>query len=299
MNQASYTAAAQSIPSKLIYSLSKSPVVLPTHVQISLTNECDQQCPWCSCNDRDKNLVMPLEYVNKVSRILLTLGTRAITLSGGGEPMMHPLFWLCVKVLKDAGFKLGLTTNGNHFKHEHDFSCFDWVRVSLSSYRPLDKELRAIILDHPQTDWSFSFIASKDNTGLDEALDFAESCDLISHVRVTTDIFDPSIEMPVRARYSKAIWQKRQNHCMGAKDCWVSLLRPVINPDGSIAPCCGSQYMGAMKSEGKWLSTIEEYAERVHSAKPFNGSGCTVCYYDSYNQVLSANKNEPKHRLFV
>jgi len=296
-----YTAAAQSIPAKLIKKLTEdADYIHPWHVQVSLTNRCNQNCSWCSCADRDKSLELNMGQISKINFKLASMRTEAVTISGGGEPTLCKGFWEAVACFKNSGMRVGLTTNGKTL-HEYDvlrFRLFDWVRISLSSERLMDDNLRKVT-SHPVTDWSFSWVLSGKDDGLYEVLEYAESNPSVTHCRITRDIFDPSIKTPNKGNYKKAIWQDRGTYCRGPKECWVSLLRPVICPDGSVSPCCGIQYHGSKSADGRWCRSIEEYADRVAKQQPYDGRSCTRCYYDSYNQVLSAMKSDPHHAEFL
>lgn len=307
MNQSSYTAASQTIPTKCVNTrfieATARRDIRPLHVQLSPTNACNQQCSWCSCRDRNQDLEMGLDEVSHVADVLKSLGTRAVTLSGGGEPLMHMHLWDLCHELTRRGFALGLTTNGLLIDAAeiNKFRIFEWVRVSLSDYRTWDDNL-AHVTEMPITDWSISFVvaANQKYDNLLTTLDEAEKIPTISHVRVTTDITDEEIILPIYDKYSKAIWQGRSHYQRGAKQCLVSLLRPVINPDMSVAPCCGIQYQDWLpaKAEGTW-TTIDELPEIIRSQKCYDGSRCNKCFYGPYNDLLHAAQSNPKHRLFL
>ena len=63
------------------------------------------------------------------------MGTRGISFTGGGEPMLHPDFLEIVKFSKDLGLDVGLITNGSaiNSKKVKDLNeNLTWIRVSMA-----------------------------------------------------------------------------------------------------------------------------------------------------------------------
>lgn len=109
----------------------------PSQLELSLTDRCQLSCQWCV--DAAWRRAFPGTWDPDVllSRLaeFYQLGTRAITIEGGGEPLMHPEFDRIVLGAHDLGFHLGLITNGVALgKHAHLVPLFRWIRVSLDSY---------------------------------------------------------------------------------------------------------------------------------------------------------------------
>ena len=94
MNKESYTAAS-SLPLKivldkeLVESIQKNKKILPRHIQLNPENKCTQNCSWCSCSNRDKNLEMNYEKIMKIMKKFKSLGTKSCTITGGGEFLCH------------------------------------------------------------------------------------------------------------------------------------------------------------------------------------------------------------------
>lgn len=116
----------------------------PVHVQIILSDLCNQACHFCAYRDPNytssklfhvngnynPNRMLPYEKVIEILDDCKDMGVQAIQLTGGGEPTIHPKFDVVVSEAKARGFKLGLVTNG---VRQRDLSAFDWVRVSLDA----------------------------------------------------------------------------------------------------------------------------------------------------------------------
>ena len=70
----------------------------------------------------------------------------------------------------------------------------------------------------------------------------------------------------------------------GTKNCWVSLLKPVIRPDGGVCPCL----------DRCDVSMGDDLLKIYAAQKPFDGSKCERCYNSGYNEILEAFVNKPE-----
>ncbi|MDO9572261.1 MAG: radical SAM protein, partial [Candidatus Omnitrophota bacterium] len=89
----------------------------PKFVQIDLTDDCNNSCLCCWCNSALKkekpNQRDYLDYSALIKTIgeLKQMGTREITLSGGGEPFMYSRLLDVVAYIKKKGIYCQLYTN--------------------------------------------------------------------------------------------------------------------------------------------------------------------------------------------
>lgn len=116
----------------------------PVHVQIILSDLCNQNCHFCAYRDPsytssqlfhvdgnyNPNRKLPFEKVLEILDDCAEMGVKAIQLTGGGEPTIHPQFAGVVQAIKDRGMKWALVTNG---VKPQDLSGASWVRVSLDA----------------------------------------------------------------------------------------------------------------------------------------------------------------------
>jgi radical SAM protein with 4Fe4S-binding SPASM domain len=107
----------------------------PISVELSLTNQCNQKCKWCSDYELrnrlpgslDKNVILNLIDDLKAG------GTKGVVIEGGGEPTLHPDFSEIVEHIINSGLAVGLITNGTIMNYEHLLDKFEWIRVSLDA----------------------------------------------------------------------------------------------------------------------------------------------------------------------
>ena len=311
-----YTAAS-TFPAKLLHQeVIKDKKIIPLHLQLSPTNVCNLNCDFCSCSDRDKKKQLSFEQVKYILDVCAERGTRAITITGGGEPLMHPK----INEIIEHGTKfileieVGLVTNGillDKLKHHDNLI---WCRISSDDNRtPAYDKIEQALLINPQTDWAVSYVVTKEPNYkiMKELINFANENNF-THVRLVSDLCDldntPSMEK-VRWKLdrlgiddSKVIYQGRKEYTKGVKNCYISLLKPIIAPEG-VFPCCGVQYAihgqpRDMIDELK-MGELKDLSEILDNQKYFCGSKCTTCYYSQYNDALSKLLNKPKHINFV
>jgi len=93
----------------------------PNHVQIDLTNNCNNACIACWCNspllqeERLSNAVkqqhLPLELVKELLDELERMGTNEVYYSGSGEPFMYPHIMEVLEHSRKKGFICYVNTN--------------------------------------------------------------------------------------------------------------------------------------------------------------------------------------------
>ena len=109
----------------------------PLHLEIDLTNACNHRCEFCVWSEllsKDKS-TLPFDLVIKVLDNIKDLGTKAITWTGGGEPLLHKRFTDILEHTSKLGIRSGLLTNGSLFLEEKDeqlLSQLEFIRFSIA-----------------------------------------------------------------------------------------------------------------------------------------------------------------------
>ena len=103
----------------------------PTHVQLILSDLCNQSCGFCAYRwegytsnqhfgelradgtmNNNPNRMLPKDKVFEILESCRRLGVKAIQFTGGGEPTVHPDHIEIFNKALDMGFDVGLVTNG-------------------------------------------------------------------------------------------------------------------------------------------------------------------------------------------
>jgi len=120
----------------------------PLYVRIKPTNVCNQNCSYCVyANDAvidnrnvDRKVSISWEKMQEILKDLHEIGTKAITFSGGGEPLCYPRICDTLGLVQDYGFDFAMITNGQAL-NQRERSVLreaNWVRISLDS---INKEM--------------------------------------------------------------------------------------------------------------------------------------------------------------
>lgn len=325
LRRVSYTAAS-SLPLKLLHSeevLSGVRLgrVFPVHVQFTPTDRCNLKCSWCSCANDSRKTSIPLEKVRTMVGILKRWSTKAITVTGGGEPLLHPDLPAMLELFHDAGWEIGLVTNAYLFDRLDIGSLcrLRWCRISCSDDRGLESNSLGEIVEGavdrgPMIDWAFSYVVTKDFNAkrLAGYLAFANE-HKFTHVRVVSDLLDlenvPDMDTVRHAVHLEgaddhlAIYQGRKDFTRGTKQCWISLLKPVISAEGKVFPCCGAQYSLTTPTLNMppelCMGEIKDLDDILAHQWHFDGSICYRCYYSNYNMMLGSLLSPVEHQAFV
>ena len=127
-----------------IRALAKGEISAPIYVRIKPTNRCNHHCFYCSyapgsdcpvsetINPRDE---IPREKMLEVLADFRDIGVKAVTFSGGGEPLMHPYIEEFFRKTLDYGIELSAITNGQNLSGDiaRLLSQSEWVRASIDS----------------------------------------------------------------------------------------------------------------------------------------------------------------------
>lgn len=326
MSNASYQAAS-SFPYKMVYSADVMEklvqgVVLPFHVSLSPTNLCNRRCHFCSCADRKVTDQFSLDSIQELYKVLSYCGTRAITITGGGEPLLHRQI---NEIIMSCPFEMGLVTNGDALERLElpALNRLTWMRVSCGDdFNNLS--LLARVWDRAinggKPDWALSYVLSSEKINIENLLDHVRFTlsNGFSHIRIVNDIIDASQDGRSALEASnfvlgalrsadlldeRVIIQDRARPCSGVNPCLVSLLRPFIASDGQVYACCGLQYalgddrrdLPREHSMGHW----SELPEIIDSQRYFDGRVCKVCYYGAYNEALRVLTGPIAHGAFI
>lgn len=162
----------------------------PVYVRIKPTNICNHHCYYCSYADeelalRDSvNLRDQIEWKKLLEIIedLSEMGVKAVTFSGGGEPLVYPRIVSAMQEVLAKKIDLSIITNGQLLSGERAaiLSQAKWVRISLDAadretyarIRRIPLESFEIILDNirrfslmksPHCELGINFVVNHEN----------------------------------------------------------------------------------------------------------------------------------------
>ena len=123
--------------------ISEGKRIAPIYIRIKPTNYCNHKCYYCSYADSDLGLrdsvnrqdQIPWEKMQEILTDLADMGVKAVTFSGGGEPLVYPYIIETMQKILDARIDLSIITNGQLLKDERAevLANAKWVRISFDS----------------------------------------------------------------------------------------------------------------------------------------------------------------------
>jgi MoaA/NifB/PqqE/SkfB family radical SAM enzyme len=243
------------------------------------------------------------------------LGARAVTITGGGEPMMYSHIGELINCFVKNKIEIGLVTNGINYKTwDYDvLSQIRWLRMSIHDeydFWNFDGKIETITKNLSSVDVALSYVVGQtpDNNKINQAMQMTNKYEL-THIRYVSDILaaaprdNGSISIADGVNTSRAIFQPREQYETNNSDCWISLAKPVVAADGHIYPCCGVQY--ARPGRTRDMNPEFDMGEIKHVFDiwshqfPFDGSRCEKCYYGGYNRTLAAMRSPVRHTHFI
>lgn len=115
----------------------------PIYIRIKPTNICNQNCYYCGSKDEnvpeeralDRKATIPWEKMQEILEDIVEMGVKAVTFSGGGEPLVYPYIESTLEYIKEKNIDYSIITNGQELEGRKAELLADakWIRVSLES----------------------------------------------------------------------------------------------------------------------------------------------------------------------
>nr|CRH04879.1 Putative radical SAM domain protein [Candidatus Magnetococcus massalia] len=125
--------------------LKQGTVAPPVHIRIKPTNVCNQDCWYCAYKVSHLELganmverdVIPEAKMHEIADDCIEMGVKAITFSGGGEPLIYKPLPDIVQKLARGGIRVATLTNGINLKGRMADAFAEhgtWVRISIDGW---------------------------------------------------------------------------------------------------------------------------------------------------------------------
>jgi len=132
--------------------IARGEVTPPIYVRIKPTSVCNHSCYYCSYRNPTDNDIhisdlranfnsrdqIPEDIMMALIDDLAEMKVKAVTFSGGGEPLVYPYIEEALRRIIAAGIDLSIITNGHLLNGEKAqlLARAKWVRISMDSCRP-------------------------------------------------------------------------------------------------------------------------------------------------------------------
>ncbi len=122
--------------------ISKGERCNPIYIRIKPTNVCNHDCYYChyknpylSLDEYSPKDMIPHEKMMEIISDLSRMNVKAVTFSGGGEPLVYPYIEEAMERLLSANIDLSIITNGSLLegKKAELLAKSKWIRISVDS----------------------------------------------------------------------------------------------------------------------------------------------------------------------
>lgn len=127
--------------------IEKGEIGAPFYIRIKPTNLCNHHCAYCTYGSgstlqktENRDSINHLDMIPKEKMMELVedmgkMGVKAVTFSGGGEPLTYPYIMETVRKVKENNIDLSLISNGQLLHGEIAEAFYDakWIRISFDS----------------------------------------------------------------------------------------------------------------------------------------------------------------------
>ncbi|MBT4838106.1 MAG: radical SAM protein, partial [Methylococcales bacterium] len=125
--------------------LRQKQVVAPVHVRIKPNNHCNHHCWYCAYRADNLQLGDEMDLKDEISQQkmfeiiddLIDMKVKAVTFSGGGEPLIYKPIAECVERLAKGNIRVAALTNGSNLKGKvaTAFAKYaTWLRISVDAW---------------------------------------------------------------------------------------------------------------------------------------------------------------------
>ncbi len=308
----------------------------PLHVEIDPTSRCNQDCLRCSYKQeidgaRDyiiqhQNSELPLARFRDLVKEFSELGIKAVTFSGGGDPLVYPHLDTVIGDLLRHNICFGVISNLATRKDLAALSRAVWIRVSLDAasaatynllHRPANPAAFDLALDNmaalvrlnPMLDLGVNYLLQPENA--DELLEAGRIVKGLGarYIRYVPAIATDAVDYPRLLADSAPLLEQSKNlidqdfHVFVIKERFDSLadrrknysfchkqrIHPLIGADGNLYPCCLLKYYRRHVLGSVLHASFREVwngERRKQWLHCLDVDQCPPCWFDKTNEFM-------------
>ena len=125
---------------RVINHYDKGEKIVPIHIDVGLTKNCNMRCIYCYGYYQNMNskMIGREALINNLVKSAAKIGVKSLGFIGDGEPTLNPHLWEALEVGKKEGLSLALSTNGilvdNDYRRKTILENCEWMRFNISAF---------------------------------------------------------------------------------------------------------------------------------------------------------------------
>jgi len=291
----------------------------PICAEVDPSNYCNNRCSFCCFSDfiNANQEHLSMELYTKFLKEFVSLGGKAITFTGGGEPLMSPYFIKMAQMAKNRKLSIGLVTNGTLLNRIEGFeSLFRFIRISLNAATPevyqeihgtdfFHKVIRNIatilkLKDRPHVGISF-VTCEKNKHQINDIVTIGENLG-VEYVHIKPDIHNENLELDGASEGIKITSSLKLSSRFGKLPCAIAGLVFILNATGDVYYCCVQRGNPDFRL-GKINNFCVSDFVRIREKFTPDISQCTTCRYTTYAEHYEKYKGNGyiflRHKEFL
>ena len=240
---------------EVLYSIQKKRKWKPITFQLAPTGVCNFDCHFCSVQNRDRTISIPWKDIKKGLRDFKKLGAKALEITGGGNPLLHPHINDIIEYAYKLGYDIGIicnVLNPSLYITEENAKKLTWYRASISAHHNIPN-FHYGLYDFsiiPEGVLSMSYIVN-DKTTEEILLDIVELVKTrpdVKFVRIAPNYLDDDMIATFKTKWAPLIEKVDKDGKFFFKEliggcypypeyCGIGMIRPYVCEDGYIYAC--------------------------------------------------------------
>ncbi|MDY6957795.1 MAG: radical SAM protein [Halobacteriota archaeon] len=293
----------------------------PICAEVDPSNYCNNNCSFCCFAKflKSHREHLPMYLYDKFLNGFCAVGGKAITFTGGGEPLMNPKFLTFAHKAHRRGIKLGLVTNGILLHNiRGSENLFRFIRVSLNAsnsdiyytvhetkfFDQVVRNIRYITNLKDRPDIGLSFVVCNHNRGYEnETVALGEDLG-VDYVQIKPDIYNDRNLSDVGGSSEgiKITCPLHSAKRFGKLPCAIAGLTFILNATGDVFYCCVQRGNDDFKLGSIRNFDVSDFVQIREQFKP-NLSKCTTCRYTAYAEHYERYKGSEyiflRHKEFL
>lgn len=296
--------------------LQRGEFIAPISCEIDPSNKCMLNCEFCMFENYRECSQENLDIDTYISAIgeLHKLGTRSITFTGGGEPLMNPNFNTMVSMALALGFQVGLVTNGVLLNKLENVDKFKFIRVSLDAHNKDDylkvkgmdyfnkvlDNIKYALKKNPTIGISY-VVCSDNNKDLQRAEDLANELG-VAYIQIKPAYINGDIYSDFKYPDGRPTIGTKRHKPTDNVPCTIAGLVGIIGADANVYYCCQHRGIDKFNLGNLRDNTLKELWTKRLDIKP-DVSLCPSCRYmnytKAYKKILEDGDLFFQHRYFL